>query len=76
MKSMLMKLGGRKSRDQFPKDGNHPFDEKTFNATVDLLEVFAKKSANDISFGAFADASTKDVDAIVTNIFNGENFAT
>ena len=72
---MLMKLGGRKSRDQVLKDGNHPFDEKTFNATVDLLEVFTKKVTSDNSFGVVLEAPAKDVDAVVTNVFNGKNIA-
>lgn len=72
MKSMFMKLGGRKNRGQLPADGSHPFDERTFNATVDLLEVFTKKAATDTSFGTAFEAPMKDIDAIVMNICNGD----
>ena len=66
MKSMFMKLGGRKSS-SLPL--NRSFDEKIFNSTIDLLEVFVKKGG-DPSFGA--EAPGKDVDAVVTNVFSGE----
>lgn len=69
---MLMKLGGRKNRDQLPSDGSYQFDEKMFNATVDLLEVFTKKSASDTSFGTALEAPAKDIDAIVINVFIGD----
>ena len=69
---MLMKLGGRKNRDNLPSDGSHQFDERTFNATIDLLEVFTKKSASDTSFGTAFEAPVKDIDAIVINVLNGD----
>jgi hypothetical protein len=72
MKTMFMKLGGRKSREQLQPNVNRPFDEKTFTATVDLLEIFTKKAATDGTFGNVCEAPAKDIDSVISSVFNGK----
>ena len=73
MKTMFMKLGGRKSREQLQPNAKRPFDEKIFTATLDLLEVFVKKSGVDTSFGNVFEAPAKDIDSVVSSVFNGRS---
>jgi hypothetical protein len=72
MKTMFMKLGGRKSREQSQPNVNRSFDEKTFTATVDLLEIFTKKAATDGTFGNVCEAPAKDIDSVISSVFNGK----
>jgi hypothetical protein len=72
MKTMFMKLGGRKSREQLQPNVNRSFDEKTFTATVDLLEIFTKKAATDGTFGNVCEAPAKDIDSVISSVFNGK----
>lgn len=72
MKTMFMKLGGRKSR-ELQSNIKRPFDEKIFTATLDLLEIFAKKSGVDSSFGNLLEAPAKDIDSVVSSVFNGRS---
>ena len=73
MKTMFLKLGGRKSREHMQPSRIRELDEKTFTATVDLLEVFTKKSSTDTSFGTSFEAPAKDIDSVVSSVFNGES---
>jgi hypothetical protein len=69
MKSMFMKLGGRKSKDQ---QGFRSVDEKICSASIDILEVFVKKAAGDQLFGSTWEAPQRDIELIVNSVYEGK----